>query len=321
MRPPFDTDFSPAYMHVPQPVPFVPKMPQMTPSTGVSVAPAPPHPGVEPIQACWLDEALRQCEQRMQAYSPPRSPTPPRSPSPTPPTAALPMTSEIFLLCCGGTRKFEPEVQAMPNIQTMSVGTISMPFMPPAAMYATPVPPTPTDSSSRTPLRTFASPYVSARDRAASAPEDDTPSDFPQTSLLIRNLPDGFTRSMLMDVLGAHGLAVCVDFLYVPGDLKNKTHYGYAFLNFTTPDAADDCLVKLNGFRDWGVPSECICETSRRTNRQGLDAHVEWYRNSRIMHASVDDEYKPAVFRNGSRVPFPPPTKSFRAPRLRKASF
>lgn len=77
-------------------------------------------------------------------------------------------------------------------------------------------------------------------------------------------------------------------------------------------------MKKFDGFSEWGVPSANVCEATWSTNQQGLFANIEKYRNSRIMHETVDDEYQPAVFRNGCRIPFPLPTKTIRAPRLRK---
>jgi len=53
---------------------------------------------------------------------------------------------------------------------------------------------------------------------------------------------------------------------------------------------------------------------------QGLPAHIDRYRNSPVMHESVEDEYKPAVFSpgTGDRAVFPPPTKKLRVPRIRR---
>jgi hypothetical protein len=141
-----------------------------------------------------------------------------------------------------------------------------------------------------------------------------------KTSVLLQNLPDGFTRSMLMDVLRSQGLAKDVDFLYMPADFKSMRPYGYAFVNLSTPEAAEKGLEKLNGFSGWGMLSDSACEASWCDSCQGLEGYIERYRNSRIMHSSVDDEYKPAVFKNGFRTRFPGPTKVIRAPRVGKGS-
>jgi hypothetical protein len=50
---------------------------------------------------------------------------------------------------------------------------------------------------------------------------------------------------------------------------------------------------------------------------QGLDAHVQRYRNSPVMSESVPDECKPLLLQDGLRVPFPLPTKQLRTPRRR----
>lgn len=122
-----------------------------------------------------------------------------------------------------------------------------------------------------------------------------------------------------MDVLRAQGLAGHVNFLYVPAHFKNMTNYGYAFVNLSTPEAAEECVEKLDGFSCWGVPSGGACEASWCIKDQGLHAFVERYRNSRIMHDAIYDEYKPAVFKNGIRICFPSPTKKVvRSPRVRK---
>jgi len=55
------------------------------------------------------------------------------------------------------------------------------------------------------------------------------------------------------------------------------------------------------------------------SSKQGLHTHIELYRNSPVMHKSVDDEAKPALLRHGVRLSFPEPTQRLRAPRARRA--
>jgi len=52
------------------------------------------------------------------------------------------------------------------------------------------------------------------------------------------------------------------------------------------------------------------------SSSQGLDLHLERYRNSPIMHESVLDACRPVVLEGGVRVEFPAPTK--KVPRLRR---
>jgi hypothetical protein len=170
------------------------------------------------------------------------------------------------------------------------------------------------------PLKTTTGPYVLAQDRAV-APHQDMAFDggnCRKTSVLLQNLPDGFTRNMVMDVIRAQGLAKDVDFVYLPANFKTMKPYEYAFVNLSTPEAAEKFLEKLNGFSGWDLPNNGACEASWCACNQGLAGFIERYRNSRIMHASIDDEHKPAVYKNGVRTGFPRPTKIIRAPRLQK---
>lgn len=48
----------------------------------------------------------------------------------------------------------------------------------------------------------------------------------------------------------------------------------------------------------------------------GLDVLVKRYQNCPVMHESVNDEFKPALYKEGIRVPFPVPTKKLRKPRM-----
>lgn len=161
-------------------------------------------------------------------------------------------------------------------------------------MQVMPVPPQLQPAYGRVPLCKAATPYTLVWGRANITPESAAAMTQPKTSVVIQNLPDGFTRSRLMDVMRANGLAASIDFMYAPGHLKAQKTVGYAFVNFTTPESAEECLEKFDGFIVWG-------------ERQGLNSHIEKYRNSSIMHESVDDEFQPAVFKNGSRIPFPAP--------------
>merc|ERR1712151_247074 len=101
------------------------------------------------------------------------------------------------------------------------------------------------------------------------------------------------------------------------GDLKTEELLGFAFINFTTHEQAAKFKEQFNGFSDWQGPCDNVCEVSWSDNLHGCDAHVERYRNSPVMHESVADKFKPALYKNGVRVPFPEPTKIIKPPRAR----
>merc|ERR1719498_778285 len=92
---------------------------------------------------------------------------------------------------------------------------------------------------------------------------------------------------------------------------------GEALVNFESYAAGKMARVNLQGFSQWKVQSLNVCEVSWSDPLQGLDAHVDRYRNSPLMHEAVPDMYKPVLLKDGIRISFPPPTKKLRAPRVR----
>jgi len=141
-----------------------------------------------------------------------------------------------------------------------------------------------------------------------------------KTTLMLCQLPNHYSRNSVMDLLRSEGLADHVTFIYVPSNLRSRDNFGYAFVDFDSASATAECKERLEGFTSWSEPSEKVLSVGW-SDTQGLDANIERYRNSPLMHESVDDELKPAIFGNGGhRVAFPKPTKHIRAPRLRRSS-
>jgi len=154
--------------------------------------------------------------------------------------------------------------------------------------------------------------------RAASAPSASAPRRAP-TTMMLRNLPTEYERAALLELLDAEGFAGLYDFVYLPSDFRRSGCFGYSFINFVTPAVAHNFRQHFQGFGRWAVPSDRVAEVSVSDPLQGLRAHIERYRDSPLMHASVPDGYKPVLLANGMRIPFPPPTKKLKAPRMRPA--
>ncbi|KAJ3692758.1 hypothetical protein LUZ60_011853 [Juncus effusus] len=139
------------------------------------------------------------------------------------------------------------------------------------------------------------------------------------TTVMIKNLPNRFSKEKMVSILDKHcreenknlisfgeeqgeGESVVsseYDFFYLPIDFKTKSNYGYAFVNFTTANAA----VKLHNFlhgHSWEyLGSEKICEVNY-ARIQGLPDLVNHSRNSN--YACNSDEFLPVRFeppRNG----------------------
>jgi len=136
-----------------------------------------------------------------------------------------------------------------------------------------------------------------------------------RTTLMLRNLPNNYSRDLVIALLNEHGFFGKYDFLYFPVDFQTGCGLGFAFVNCVTH--ADACLVKeaLNGFHKWSIPSSKCCAVGWSGNdQQGLAANTDRYRNSSVMHKSVPDSNKPIIFKNGVRSKFPCSTKKLWPP-------
>lgn len=131
---------------------------------------------------------------------------------------------------------------------------------------------------------------------------------------MMRNLPNDYTRNMLLALLHREGFNGTFDFLYLPVDFRSTSGLGYAFVNFEFHDDAERFRLHFTGFNHWSIASDKVCEVTW-SSLQGLEPHIERYRNSPVMHESVPEEQKPALFKALERVPFPIPTKTIRMPR------
>merc|ERR1712217_871416 len=144
-----------------------------------------------------------------------------------------------------------------------------------------------------------------------------SPSESSRTTVMMRNLPNDITREMLLELLDTHGFRGFYDFIYLPVDFKRRAGLGYAFVNMATHQAAERMFEVMQGFTAWPYSSTKVLDLAWGEPLQGLEAHVERYRNSPVMHRDVPDKFKPLLFQGDVRVPFPPPTKRLQRPRAK----
>lgn len=132
-----------------------------------------------------------------------------------------------------------------------------------------------------------------------------------RTTLMIRNIPNKYTQTMLLEELN-EVLHRKFDFFYLPIDFRKKTNMGYAFINMIDP-VATVVLVKQFHGKGWrSSKSEKICQISY-ARIQGKHALVEQFRNSTVM--SKKKQYRPIIFFSdgpsiGTSEPFPPGNNS-----------
>jgi len=141
-----------------------------------------------------------------------------------------------------------------------------------------------------------------------------------RTTVMLSNLPEGLSRGFLEKLFDREGFAAKYTFIFIPSRLSAKVHFCYAFVDLVMPATAERFHRHFHGFDRWIGTCEKPVDVQWADNLQGLPALVERYRNSPLMHESVDDCHRPAIYRNGIRVPFPAPTTMVKHPRIRKNS-
>lgn len=133
------------------------------------------------------------------------------------------------------------------------------------------------------------------------------------TTVMVSGLPDNLSREMFTDMLDQAGFKARYDFVYMPADPKSLVGLGYAFVNLITASDAEAAKEHFQGLRCPGS-SEKLMDVSW-SKHQGLTVLVQSIRNSAIMHESVPDSARPAVYKkNGTRGAFPKPTKTIDMP-------
>jgi len=140
-----------------------------------------------------------------------------------------------------------------------------------------------------------------------------------RTTVMMRDIPNSYSASGLIELFDAAGFWGTYDFVYLPIDFRTNMSLGYAFVNFVSSRDAQQFMMCFDGFCNWHFCSPKICKVFWSDPNQGLEEHVERYRNSPVMHENVPDDFKPRLYQGGMRVAFPEPTKRIKLPRVRPA--
>lgn len=137
-----------------------------------------------------------------------------------------------------------------------------------------------------------------------------------RTTVMMRNIPNNYSRDMLLETIIDQGFEGQFDFIYLPMDFARCANLGYAFINLVNVESTRHFWKVFCGFSRWTIPTAKVCELGWSSPHQGLQAHIERYRDSPVMHPTVPDEYKPMLFHEGARITFPPPTKALKQPHM-----
>jgi len=137
-------------------------------------------------------------------------------------------------------------------------------------------------------------------------------------TVVMRNVPNQYTRDMLLALIDQNGFAGTYSLVYLPMDFATGMAVGYAFINFNLHCDAVRFQDTFQGFKNWVFKgSSKVCEVNWRDGEDDLAAQIERFRNCPMMHPSVPDDFRPALFHTGKRIDFPPPTQTIRKPRIR----
>lgn len=130
-------------------------------------------------------------------------------------------------------------------------------------------------------------------------------------TVMLRNIPNKYTRQMLVDQLYRMNFKGEIDYLYLPTDFANRCNVGYAFLNFRSVAArvrfntmcdgvaAQTCLPGFNSYK--------VCQVTK-AKIQGREENLRRLRSSPdlMVQLQLHPEWLPLLLdANGEEEPFP----------------
>jgi len=136
--------------------------------------------------------------------------------------------------------------------------------------------------------------------------EDDTDT---YTTIMLRNIPNKYTRGMLIEQLHRTGFRGDIDYLYLPTDFTNRCNVGYCFINLRTPMArarftsafdgvaAQSCLPGFNSYK--------VCQVTK-AKWQGREENVRRLRSGPELMAQLaaHPEWLLLLDEEGNQEPF-----------------
>lgn len=142
------------------------------------------------------------------------------------------------------------------------------------------------------------------------------------TTVMLRNIPNKYTREMLVKQLN-QDFKGRFDFVYLPIDFKNKCNVGYGFVNFRTSASCDEFIAKYDGVDVRkclpGLNSKKIAGVTP-ARVQGLEENVRRLRTGPVMNELVNHpDWMPLLLDDkGEAMPFPMPDHPAPAPKLKR---
>lgn len=130
----------------------------------------------------------------------------------------------------------------------------------------------------------------------------ESPSNLAATTFMLRNIPNKYTRHMLVAEINERGFAKKFDFLYLPLDFQCGRNFGYAFINLVSGDFVADFMRLFHGQKMTQESSTKVCQVAP-AKVQGQVANANQYRNSGVMN--MPESFQPLFLKDGKQIPFP----------------
>lgn len=124
----------------------------------------------------------------------------------------------------------------------------------------------------------------------------------PVTTMMLRNIPNKYTQSSLLQEIDDLGFINTYDFFYLPMDMHNRSNVGYAFINFVTAQHAERFRRAFSDHRFQRFQSRKISSVCS-AHVQGLRENLRHFKNRAVTHAR-NDQYRPIVLLGSQRVEF-----------------
>jgi len=133
------------------------------------------------------------------------------------------------------------------------------------------------------------------------------------TTLMVRNIPNLYTRTMLIEELDSLGFRGEFNFIYLPIDKSTEWNVGYAFVNFVDSNVAAQFTKIMTNYKfcQFDHGSGKVAQVSV-AHIQGLQKNLEHYSNTAVQCARVQS-HRPLVLAGGSK------DKSRRSPQKRRS--
>jgi hypothetical protein len=120
------------------------------------------------------------------------------------------------------------------------------------------------------------------------------------TTLMLRNIPNKYTQTVLLQEIEQLGFSNTYDFFYLPMDVHNRTNVGYAFVNFVHPASAQRCKEVFSNYKFQRYHSKKICAVCH-AHLQGFEKNVKHFQQCAVMNAG-DKQYRPVVRPGGAQA-------------------